>query len=306
MLIYLLKRLGGMVVVLFCVITAVFFMFQFLKGDAFISERNLTEQQKFDKLRQIKMHGSPVQNYAAYMADLLHADLRVSIKAQNFKVTEIIGASLPISAKLGGVAFLLAAGGGILTGAYAAARKQKTGDRIVQSGAMLFISTPTFVTGPLLALVFAIWLGWLPVGGWFSWKHAILPASCLALYYGANVSRLMRNSMVEVLNRDFVRTARAKGLAESTVVYKHALKVALVPVISYLGPMAAYLLTGSMIIESVFAIPGMGQHFVNATLNRDPFLLIGAVIVYSILVVICNLAADLLLCLVDPRVKIHG
>ncbi|MBP7948603.1 MAG: ABC transporter permease [Verrucomicrobiales bacterium] len=306
MLLYLVKRLGGMVIVLFCAVTAVFFMFQLVKGGPFDSERSLSEEAKLEKLRQFNMHRHPVQNYLAYMSDLLHGDMRVSLKAQNFKVTEIIGASLPISAKLGGAAFLLAAGGGILSGAYAASRKQRAGDRIVQGGAMLFISTPTFVTGPLLALVFAIGLAWLPVGGWFSWKHAILPTVCLALYYGANVSRLMRNSMVEVLNRDFIRTARAKGLSESRVIYKHALKVALVPVISYLGPMAAYLLTGSMIVESVFAIPGMGQHFVNATLNRDPFLLIGAVIVYCLLVVICNLLADLLLCLVDPRVKLHA
>lgn len=306
MLVYLLKRLGGMVIVLFCAITAVFFLFELVPGGPFDQERNLTEREKYEKLKQINMHQDPFRNYTAYIRDLVQGNLRASTKAPNFTVTEIIGASLPISVKLGGVAFLLAASGGILTGAFAAARKQKAGDRIVQGGAMFFISTPTFITGPLLALIFAIFLAWLPVGGWFSWKHAVLPATCLALYYGANVSRLMRNSMVEVLNRDFIRTARAKGLDESKVIYRHALKVALVPVISYLGPMAAYLLTGSMVVESVFAIPGMGQHFVNATINRDPFLLIGAVIVYCILVVICNFLADLLLCLVDPRVRLHG
>lgn len=305
MLLHLLKRLGSMVIVLFCAITAVFFLLQAIPGGPFDTERNLTPEARQAKLEQIKMGGGPVENYLSYMNDLLHGDMRESIKAQNFKVSEILASAVPISFKLGGVAFLLAAGGGILAGAYSASRKQKNGDRFTQLAAMLFISTPTFVTGPLLAMVFALWLGWLPVGGWFGWQHIILPASCLALYYGSNVARLMRNSMVEVLQKDYIRTARAKGLNEAKVIYKHALKTAILPVISYLGPMAAYLLTGSMVIESIFAIPGMGQHFVNATQNRDGTLLIGAVIVYCVLIVFFNLVADLALCLLDPRVKLN-
>lgn len=304
MLLYLLKRLGSMVIVLFCAITAVFFLLQAIPGGPFEGEKNLSEAAKQEKMRQFKMDGTPVENYWNYMKDLAQGDMRVSIKAQNFQVTEIIAAAMPISFKLGGVAFLFAACGGILVGAYAASRKQQAGDRISQTAAMLFISTPTFVTGPLLGMIFALWLGWFPVGGWFSWEHVVLPAACLALYYGSNVARLMRNSMVEVLQKDYIRTARAKGLAEQKVIYRHALKAAILPVISYLGPMAAYLLTGSMIVESVFAIPGMGQHFVNATQNRDGFLLIGAVIVYCVLIVFFNLVADLALCLLDPRVKL--
>jgi ABC-type dipeptide/oligopeptide/nickel transport system permease component len=307
MIFFLLKRIFGMLVVLLCAITAVFFLLDSVPGSPFESERALSSEASKAKLAQFKMEGTGWENYTRYMADLLlRADLRNSMKAQNFTVREILAGALPISFKLGGVAFLLAAGGGILVGAYSASRKQRLGDRLSQMGAMFFISTPTFITGPLLALVFAMVLGWLPVGGWFSWKHVILPATCLALYYGANVARLMRNSMVEVLNKDFVRTARAKGLSDAKIIYKHAARVALVPVISYLGPMAAYLLTGSMLVESVFAIPGMGQHFINATLNKDFFLLIGAVIVYCVLIVLFNILADLLLCLVDPRVKLNG
>ena len=304
MLLFLFKRLFSMVLVLFCAITAVFFLLQAVPGGPFDTERNLTEEARHAKLQQIKMDGTPVQNYLSYMKDLLHGNMRESLKAQNFRVTEILGAALPVSFKLGTISFLLAASGGILAGAYAASRKQQTGDRLTQMSAMLLISTPTFVTGPLLALIFALWLGWLPVGGWYGWKEMILPAACLSLYYGANVARLMRNSMVEVLQKDFIRTARAKGLAEQKVIYRHGLKVAILPVVSYLGPMAAYLLTGSMVVESIFAIPGMGQHFVNATQNRDGFLLIGAVVVYCILSVLFNFLADIALCLLDPRVKL--
>ena len=304
MLLYLLKRLGSMVLVLFCAITAVFFLLQAVPGGPFDTERNLTEAARHAKLQQFKMDGTAVENYLSYMRDLFHGDMRTSMKAQNFQVTEILAAALPVSFKLGTISFLFASAGGILAGAYAASRKQKTGDRVTQMFSMLLISTPTFVTGPLLALVFALWLGWLPVGGWGGWQQIILPALCLSLYYGANVARLMRNSMVEVLQKDYLRTARAKGLPERKVIYRHGLKVAILPVVSYLGPMAAYLLTGSMVVESIFAIPGMGQHFVNATQNRDGFLLIGAVIVYCVLIVLFNLIADLLLCLLDPRVKL--
>ncbi len=304
MLFFLIKRLGSMLLVLFCAITAVFFLLQAVPGGPFDTERNISEEARHAKLKQFKMDGTKWENYVSYMGDLFHGDMRESMKAQNFKVTEILGAALPISFKLGSIAFLLAATGGILVGAYSASRKQQIGDRWTQTLAMLCISTPTFVTGSLLVMVFSIWLGWFPVGGWFGWKYVVLPATCLALYYGANVARLMRNSMVEVLQKDYIRTARAKGLPEQQVIYRHALKSAILPVISYLGPMAAYLLTGSMVVESIFAIPGMGQHFVNATLNRDGFLLIGAVIVYCVLIVLFNLLADLALCLLDPRVRL--
>jgi ABC-type dipeptide/oligopeptide/nickel transport system permease component len=304
MLRFLSKRLGSMILVLFCAITAVFFLLQSVPGGPFDSDRNLSEEARHAKLKQFKMDGTKWENYVSYMGDLFHGNMRESMKAQNFQVTEILAAALPISFKLGTVSFLLAASGGILVGAYAASRKQQAGDRWTQTLAMLCISTPTFVTGSLLVMVFALGLGWFPVGGWFGWKYVVLPASCLALYYGANVARLMRNSMVEVLQKDYIRTARAKGLPEQQVIYRHALKSAILPVVSYLGPMAAYLLTGSMVVESIFAIPGMGQHFVNATLNRDGFLLIGAVIVYCVLIVFFNLLADLALCLLDPRVRL--
>ncbi len=149
-------------------------------------------------------------------------------------------------------------------------------------------------------------LGWLPVGGWGTVKHLILPAVCLALPYAAYTARLMRNSMTEVLGQEFIRTARAKGLSERRVVYRHAMKVAILPVVSFLGPLAANLLTGSVIVESVFAIPGAGQHFVNSILNKDGFLLLGAVAVYCVLLVVLNFIVDLLYCALDRRIKLYA
>jgi oligopeptide transport system permease protein len=213
---------------------------------------------------------------------------------------------LPVSFVLGGVAFVIATVLGVLVGTYAAIRRNQLGDFAAMLGALLAISTPSFITGPLLVMVFALGLGWLPVGGWFRPSSIVLPAVCLAAPYVAYIARLMRNSMVEVLNQDFVRTAKAKGLAERSVVYKHALKVAILPVVTFLGPLAAHLLTGSIVVESIFAIPGAGQYFVNSILNRDYMLLLGVVIVYCTLLVVFNFAVDIAYCFLDRRIKLYG
>jgi oligopeptide transport system permease protein len=173
------------------------------------------------------------------------------------------------------------------------------------AGALLAVSLPMFVTGPLLVLVFGLLLGWLPAGGWGGWAHLVLPALCLALPYAAYVARLMRNSLTEVLGAEFIRTARAKGLPEWQVAGKHALKGALLPVVSFLGPLAANLLTGSVVVETIFAIPGAGQHFVNSIVNKDGFLLQGAVAVYCTLLVGLNFVVDVLYGILDPRIRIH-
>jgi oligopeptide transport system permease protein len=172
-------------------------------------------------------------------------------------------------------------------------------------GALALISIPTFVTGPVLALIFGIRLGWLPVGGWGSLSAVVLPAITLAGPYTAYIARLMRSSLLEVLGQDFIRTARAKGLTERRAVYKHALKVALLPVVSFLGPLAANLLTGSIVVETIFNIPGAGSFFVNSIINRDVFLLSGVVIVYCGLLVTLNLVVDLAYSILDPRIRLY-
>jgi oligopeptide transport system permease protein len=172
--------------------------------------------------------------------------------------------------------------------------------------ALLFISVPTFITGPALVAVFGLWLGWFPIGGWGEWRHLVLPACCLAAPYVAYVARLMRNSLLEVMKSDFLRTARAKGLSLSQAVIRHAMKVALLPVVSFLGPLAANLFTGSMVVESVFDISGAGSVFVNSIQNRDVMLLVGAVIVYCLLLVLFNFVVDVMYSFLDKRIKVYG
>jgi oligopeptide transport system permease protein len=236
---------------------------------------------------------------------LLHGDLRLSTKYRNRSVNELLAQSLPVSGTLGGIAFLIATLGGIWIGAFAAVRHDTPADTWAMLGALLAISIPTFVIGPLLILVFALKLNWLPVGGWGGIACLILPAITLASPYVAYIARLLRTSMLEVLGQDFIRTARAKGLAEGRIVFKHALKVAILPVVSFLGPLAANLLTGSIVVESIFNIPGAGGFFVNSIQNRDGFLLGGVVIVYCALLVVLNLVVDLAYVVLDRRIRLY-
>ncbi len=221
-------------------------------------------------------------------------------------MTEILAQKMPSSLKLGGIAFLIASTLGVLLGSLAAMRRDTPVDWAAMFGALVAISIPSFITGPFLVAVFALWLRWLPVGGWGDVTHFVLPAVCLSAPYVAYVARLMRNSLLDVLKSDFLRTARAKGLTEVQALTRHALKVAILPVVTYLGPLAAHLLTGSMVVESVFNISGAGSIFVNSIQNRDVFPLCGAVIVYCTLLVVFNLIVDLLYSVLDKRIRLDG
>ncbi len=298
-------RFLSLLAVLFVTLTITFIVLRKSPGNPFVGERDLTPVQLAEKEREYKLDGSLTSQVVRWWGDVLQGDFRKSIKAKNFTVKEILGQSLPVSFALGGVAFLLATAGGVVCGALAAARRNRLTDRLAMTGALLAISLPAFVTGPLLVLVFGLLLGWFPVGGWGGWSQLVLPAVCLAIPYGAYVARLMRNSMIEVLGMDFIRAARAKGLPEWKVHGKHALKVAILPVVSYLGPLAANLLTGSVVVENVFAIPGAGQHFVNSIVNKDGFLLQGAVAVYCALLVGLNFVVDILYGVLDRRIRLH-
>lgn len=303
---YLLTRFVSLLAVLGIVLTLTFVMFRVSPGGPFATERDMSAEDLAARDAQYKLDGPLWWQVARWWGDVLQGDFRESLKSKNFTVQEILQQSLPVSFTLGGLAFVLASTGGIVWGALAAARQRSLTDRLAMTGALLAISLPAFVTGPLLIVVFALSLGWFPVGGWESARHAVLPAVCLALPYAAYVARLMRNSMVETLGQEFIRTARAKGLPEHTVIGRHALKVAILPVVSYLGPMAANLLTGSVVVESVFGIPGAGQHFVNSIQNKDGFLLLGAVAVYCVLLVVLNFVVDVVYCVLDRRVKLYG
>ena len=305
MLAFILRRLLGLVVVLFCVITLTFFLVRLAPGGPFSRERKIPPAIEKQLLARYKLDGTLWQQYTDYLSDLVRGDLRLSTKYRDRSVNELIADGMPVSATLGLTAFLLATTVGVLLGSIAAVRQHTAIDTGAMLGALALISVPTFVTGPVLVLVFALWLGWLPVGGWVSPSNLVLPAITLAGPYIAYIARLMRSSMLEVLGQDYIRTARAKGLAERRVVFRHALKVAILPVVSFLGPLAANLLTGSIVVETIFNIPGIGGYFVNSILNRDVFLLSGVVIVYCALLVVLNLVVDIGYTFLDRRISLY-
>lgn len=306
MVVFLLRRLLSSIVVLFFAVSLTFLLTRSLPGGPFDREKAASAQVQEALLEKYKLNGSLWQQYTAYLNDLAHLDLRVSFKYRDWSVAEILSQKMPTSIKLGGVAFLIASIAGVFIGALAAMRRDTVIDWTSMFGAIVAISIPSFITGPFLIAVFALWLGWLPVGGWGSVEHLILPALCLAAPYVAYVARLMRNSLLDVLKSDFLRTAKAKGLTESQALVRHAMKVAILPVVTYLGPLAAHLLTGSMIVESVFNISGAGSIFVNAIQNRDAFLLCGAVVIYCTLLIVFNLIVDLLYSVLDKRIQLHA
>lgn len=304
MAVFLLRRLVSLVFVLFCVVTITFFLIRLAPGGPFDGERKLPPSIEKALLQKYKLDGPVWRQYVSYLGDLARGDLRLSTKYLNRSVNEIIAQTLPVSLALGSLAFLIATTAGVWLGTFAAVRHTTAFDAGAMFAALVAISVPTFVTGPLCILVFALRLGALPVGGWGTATQIVLPAGVLAAPYVAYIARLMRSSMLETLGADFVRTARARGLPERTVVYKHALKVAILPVVSFLGPLAANLLTGSVVVERIFNIPGMGEFFVNSILNRDGFLLGGVVIVYCALLVGMNALVDVAYTLLDRRIQL--
>ena len=306
MLLFIIRRFFSSALVLFSVVTITVLLSFTMKGGPFDREKEPPPHVKKALLAHYKLDGSTWDKYASYMRDLLHGDLRVSYRYKDWTVAEVLAQKLPASIEIGTVAFILASLGGVLVGGIAAMRRNGAVDLGVMIWALLAVSVPTFVTGPLLISVFGLWLRWLPIGGWGRWEHVVLPGVCLAMPYLAYVARLMRNSLLEVLQSDFMRTARAKGTSEVQALLMHAMKVAILPVITYLGPLAANLLTGSMIVESVFNISGAGTVFVNSIQNHDYFLLVGAVAIYCVLVIAFNLVVDILYGFLDKRINVYG
>ena len=306
MLLFILRRILSSALVLWCVVTITVLLSFTMKGGPFDREKEPPPHVKKALLARYKLDGTIWEKYTSYMNDLLHGDLRVSYRYKDWTVGEVLAQKLPASLAIGGVAFIIASLGGVLVGSLAALRRHSLTDLAVMIWALLAVSIPTFVTGPLLIYVFGLELRWLPIGGWGRWEDVVLPGVCLALPYLAYVARLMRNSLLEVLQADFMRTARAKGVDDVRALLKHAMKVAILPVITYLGPLAANLLTGSMIVESVFNISGAGTVFVNSIQNHDYFLLVGAVAVYCVMVIAFNLVVDILYGFLDKRINVYG
>jgi oligopeptide transport system permease protein len=304
MLVHAFKRLLALVVVLVGVISLTFVLLRSAPGDPFLAEKGSSPEVRARQMAAMKLDGALSSQLGRYFADVMRGDLRESMKYKGWRVSEILAQSLPVSFRLGGTALILAALSGIGLGVAAAVWKGRWPDITAMSASLAALSLPPFVTGPLLTFVFALTLKWFPLGGWFSPGTLWLPALCLAAASVASIARLTRNSLLDVLPQDFIRTATAKGLSPVRVVGRHALKVALLPVITLMGPLAANLLTGSVVVEAVFGVPGAGQYFVRAIENRDFFLLLGVVIVYCTLLVGLNFLVDLMTAALDRRIQL--
>ncbi len=309
---YALRRILGAIPTLLVIITLAFFMMRLAPGGPFDSQRHLPPEIEHNIKAAYQLDKPVYEQYALYVSRLAHGDLGPSYKNKAFTVTQLIEDGLPVSAKLGLSAILLALIFGIGLGIVAALNQNRLFDHAIMSVAMFGITIPTFVTAPLLTLFFGVYgvhiFGVdisLPVGGWNggALRNMILPVTVLALPQIAIIARLVRGSMVEVLHSNYIRTARAKGLPGHRIVTRHALQAALLPLVSYLGPAVAQLVTGSLIVEQIFGLPGIGRYFVLAALDRDYTLVLGVVIFYAAFIIVFNLLADLLYAVLDPRVS---
>jgi oligopeptide transport system permease protein len=280
-------------------------MIRVAPGGPFDSEKVLLPEIEANLRAAYHLDEPLYQQFGRYLGGLLQGDFGPSFQYRDYDVTELIMAGFPVSLRLGGFAMILALLVGVTAGSIAALRQNTRTDYTVMSVSMTGISIPNFVMAPMLILFFAVYLGWLPAGGLGdgSPRNLVLPVIALALPQIAYISRLTRGSMIEILRSNFIRTARAQGLPERTILIRHALKPALLPVVSYLGPATAAIITGSVVIEQIFSLPGLGRFFVQGALNRDYTLVMGVVVFYGVLIILFNLLVDLAYAWLDPKVK---
>jgi oligopeptide transport system permease protein len=302
---YAVRRIAGTVPTLLILVTLSFFVIRLAPGGPFDQERTLTPEVRANLDHLYGLDQPLGVQYLHYLEGLAHGDLGLSYKLRDESVAGLIAQGLPVSVTVGFAALALAILFGVPLGMWAALRRGGAVDYVVTGFATLAIALPTFVTGPLLALVFGLALQWLPVAGWEQGApvYLVLPAVTLALPVCAAIARMMRGSLLETLSASFVRTARARGLGPWRVLLRHALRPALLPVVSYLGPAATYVFTGSLVVETVFSLPGTGRYLVQGALDRDYTLVMGMIILYGALTLLLNLAADLAYGWLDPRVR---
>lgn len=305
MLRFLLQRLLTGIPTLLVLVAAAFFLMRAAPGGPFDGERQLPPEIEANLRSAYHLDESLPQQFLRYLGNLARGDFGPSLQYRDFSVSELIWAGFPVSLRIGVLAMLLALVVGVAAGAWAALRQNSAGDHAVMALAMTGISIPNFVMAPLLVLLLAVGLGWLPAGGYGGggWRHLVLPVFTLALPQVAWLARLTRASMIEVLASPFIRTARAQGLGLRTILLRHALKPALLPVVSYLGPATAGIITGSVVIEQIFGLPGIGRFFITGALNRDYTLVMGVVVFYGTVILVCNLLVDLVYGWLDPRIR---
>jgi oligopeptide transport system permease protein len=309
---YVIRRSLGALPTLFIIVTFAFFMMRLAPGGPFDNNRHLPPEIEHNIEAAYNLDKPVYEQYLIYLGKLARFDLGPSYKTKDFTVGELISAGLPVSARLGIAAMVIAIVFGVALGTAAALNQNRPSDYGVMVLAMIGITIPTFVTAPILTLIFGVYgvqfFGWdltLPVGGWNdgAFRNMILPVIVLALPQLAIIARLVRGSTIEVLRSNYVLTARAKGLPRTLVLLRHVMPASLLPLVSYLGPAVATLLTGSLVVEQIFGIPGIGRYFVQSALNRDYTLMMGVIIVYAVFIIAFNLAADILYAMLDPRVS---
>lgn len=307
MLQFALRRFLALIPTMLAIITLSFVIMKLAPGGPFSSEKTASPELIAALEKKYHLDETPVMQYFRYLGDLLRGDLGPSFRYKDYDCNQLIGAALPVSIVLGSSAMILALVLGLGGGVIAALRQNSWPDYLLMSFAVLGISIPMFVVGPVLMYVFAMKLHWLPTSGWISSRAGlatlVLPAVTLSVTYFAYIARLSRASVIEVLRSDYIRTARAKGLSNRTVIFRHVLKGSMLPVVSFLGPAFADILTGSVVVEGVFLVPGVGRLFVQGALNRDYTLIMASVIVYSLILVVLNFVVDLVYGLLDPRIS---
>jgi oligopeptide transport system permease protein len=312
MLRFLFRRLLIAIPTMFIVVTLAFFMMRAAPGSPFVGERHLSPEVEANVMAKYGMNRPLGVQYLNYVGGVLHGDLGPSLKYKDKSVVRIIGEGFPHSLLIGGLAMALAAVVGVTLGVIGALRQNGPADFAAMGVAVLGVCIPTFVTAPLLVLLLASKLGVLPTGGWptsseplsSAWRYFVMPIAVLSLPQIAIISRLTRAGMIEVMRSNYVRTARAKGLPESSVVFRHALRGAILPLVSYIGPATAGVITGSLVVERIFSLPGIGRAFVSSALQRDYTVVMGVVILYAALILALNLLADVLYAALDPRVRL--
>ena len=304
---FIIRRLLSLIPTLFLIITFSFFIMKAAPGGPFSADRNIPPEVLANINKVYHLDEPLIKQYVRYLGNILHGDFGPSFRYKDYSVNELIGNTLPNSLILGVTALCGALFFGILVGLISAVKQNSPADYVSMSVAVIGISVPLFVVGPVLMYIFAVKLKWLPTSGWINGRQGlktlVMPALALSLPYFAYIARLSRASILEVLRSDYIRTAYAKGLSYPTVLFKHALKGAMLPVISYLGPAFAGIITGSVVIEKIFLVPGLGTFFVQSALNRDYTLIMGTVVMYSIILILMNFVVDVLYAVIDPRIS---
>ena len=299
------RRLLGFLPTLFCIVTLSFFIVRLAPGGPFDQEQTLSPQIRENLNRLYGLDQPLGVQYLRYLSGLAHGDFGPSFKQRDFSVGELIAQGLPLSLTLGLAAVLVAIVLGIPLGVAAALHRNSITDYGITTLVVLAVAIPSFVTGPLFALLFGLYLHWLPVAGWEEGeaRYLVLPVLTLSLPVAAYIARITRGSLLETLRANYVRTARARGLGDFRVLWRHALRPALLPVVSYLGPATAYVVTGSLVVETVFGLPGTGRYLVQGAINRDYTLIMGMITVYGALTLGLNLIADIVYGWLDPTVR---